>query len=90
MIENSIMQILISHQITFEWKDRISQQICIAERSSHRSKFMIERTTFTLDLNMRGGYTLESLRFEIPEMKIFVSRWIISSGRTGYAKRATS
>jgi hypothetical protein len=32
---------------------------------------------------------LESLRFEIPEKRIYVSHWIIPSGRIGYTRRVT-
>jgi hypothetical protein len=58
----------INRWIIFEWKDRISQQIHIARRSSHQSKFMIDEQDSLQDLKTQGGYTLESLRLEIHEM----------------------
>jgi hypothetical protein len=54
-----------SDQFRVEGHDKLER--CIAERSSHRSKILIEQTTFTSDINMRGGYALKSLIFEKPE-----------------------
>jgi hypothetical protein len=60
------MRIFVS--VGSKWKDRISQKSYITERSSRRSKILINEQ-FTSDIKIRGGYAPESLRLEKPEAR---------------------
>jgi hypothetical protein len=75
-----------------EGQDKLES--CITERSSRRSKILIKQTTFTSDIEMRGVYTQESLKFEIPGMRssstvgsrdqtMTIRSWQTTSARTG-------